>query len=116
MTQLVRQLPPEQRVLALVSLPRARIQSAHMVDRACIGHCFSYANYEAPSGYFRVRATPHNGVVVSSDSDSKALQAGQYLVRVSDLPLYQIYSCGQGNTDLCVRRLNAGEINGSLKF
>ena len=115
-TQLVRQLPPEQRVLALVSLPRARIQSAHMVDRACIGHCFSYANYEAPSGYFRVRATPYNGVVVSSDSDSKALQAGHYLVRVSDLPLYQIYSCGQGNTNLCVRKLNAGEINGSVRF
>jgi len=115
-TELVRQLPPEQRVVALVSLPTAHIQSPHMVDRACIGYCFSYANYEPSTGQFRVRATSHNDVVVSNDSDSKALQAGLYLVRASDLPLYQIYTCGRENTDLCVRSLNAGEINGSVKF
>jgi hypothetical protein len=116
LTQLTRQLPPGQRVVALISLPPAHIQSPHMVDRACIGHCFSYANYEPSTGQFRVRATPRNSVVVSNDSDSKALQAGRYLVRVGDLPLYQIYSCGREYTDLCVRGLNAGEINGSVKF
>jgi len=30
---------------------------AHSVDRACIGHCFSYSNYEPSSGQFRVRAS-----------------------------------------------------------
>jgi hypothetical protein len=102
--------------VALVSLPNTRIQSPHLVDRACMGHCFSYANYEPSTGQFRLRATLRNGVVVSSNSDSKALQRGDYLVRVSDLPLYQIYSCGQDTTDLCVRSVNAGEMNGSVQF
>ena len=29
--------------------------SAHVIDRACIGHCFSYANYEPATAQFRVR-------------------------------------------------------------
>jgi hypothetical protein len=115
-SQLVRQLPAGQRVVASVSLPNARIQPLHIVDRACIGHCFSYANYEPSTGQFRVRTTPHNSVVVSDDSDSRALQAGCYFVRASDLPLYQIHSCGRKDADLCLRSLKAGETNGSAEF
>ncbi len=111
-TELTRQLPYGQRVVTSISMPGARIQPEHVVDRACIGHCFSYANYEPSSGQFRVRAASHNGVVVASDSDSKALQRGDYLVRSDDLPLYQIYSCGRESTDLCIRELHAGEMNG----
>jgi hypothetical protein len=115
-SQLVRQLPAGQRVVASISLPNSRIRPLHIVDRACIGRCFSYANYEPSTGQFRVRATPHNGVVLSNGSDSRALQAGFYLVRASDLPLYQIHSCGREDADLCLRSLTAGEINGSAEF
>ena len=111
-TLLTRQLPAGQRIVSSISLPGARIQPQHILDRACIGHCFSYANYEPSTGQFRVRAAPHNGVVVWTDTDSKALQAGRYLVRADDLPLYQIYSCGQENGDLCIRSLKPGERNG----
>ena len=41
----------------------------HMIDRACIGYCFSYGNYEPSSGVFRVRAAPGNPYMLS-DYDS----------------------------------------------
>lgn len=111
--QVVQALPHGERVIAAVSYPAARVQSSHMLDRACIGHCFSYANYEPSTGQFRIRATSQNNVVAWNDSDSKDLQNGRYVVRAHDLPLYQIYSCGPQNSDLCVRSLHAGETNGA---
>src|SRR5262249_33567418 len=46
--KLVGTLPAGTRVLAtIVPRPESRIYFVdHMVDRACIGHCFAYANYE----------------------------------------------------------------------
>ena len=42
----------------------------HSIDRACIGHCFSFANYEASSLQFRVRALAGNSIVTTSVDQS----------------------------------------------
>src|SRR5258708_40333094 len=58
-------LPYGSRVIpTLAAQPDWRIEFAgHLVDRACIGHCFTYSNYEAPSGQFRVRVMAGRPVV-----------------------------------------------------
>ena len=64
-----RTLPPGQRVItAMWRFPGSRIVDYHFVDRSCIGHCFSYGNYEPPTKAFRVRAHPGNPIVAA---DSK---------------------------------------------
>jgi hypothetical protein len=82
--------------------------SNHVVDRACIGRCFSYSNYEPSSGQFRVRALPGNRIVASSAATSMAMQLGSYTVLPQDLPLFQISFCQRNSTELCLRELAAG--------
>jgi hypothetical protein len=41
-----------------------------------------------------------------------AVARGTYRVEPRDLPLHQIYPCGTRITDLCMRDLKAGELNG----
>jgi hypothetical protein len=57
---LVHDLPYGRRVVETISSqPDWRIWFInHIVDRACIGHCYAYANYEPASGQFRVRVRP----------------------------------------------------------
>jgi hypothetical protein len=81
-----------------------------MLDRVCIRHCFSYANYEPSSAAFRVRVTGENPIVVAEDRASNALQEGRYVVKPGDLPLYQIYLRGRY---LDMRPLAAGEVTGA---
>jgi hypothetical protein len=106
---LVQQVPPGQRVISSIyMLPDLRIFLHHMVDRACIGHCFSYANYEPSSKQFRVRAEPGNRIVAASAEDADAMVWGDYDVRPEDLPLYQVYQCDETGTKLCIRQLTTG--------
>jgi hypothetical protein len=108
--ELVRQLPAGSRVMAtIVTFPDSRVVIQHIVDRACIGHCFSYGNYEPASEQFRVRANLGNRLVMTNDRDTAAMEEGWYEVRGEDLPACEIYQCGLGLTDLCVRGLEAGE-------
>jgi hypothetical protein len=79
----------------------------HALDRACIGHCYSYQNYEPGSLQFRIRATRPNGIVMHDPADSNRVDTGTYLVRPSDLPLYLLAQCPDGR--LCVKSLEAGE-------
>ena len=111
--QLVSQLPPMQRVAALLHYPGIEDGFAEdLLDRACVGRCYSYGNYEAPTLQFRIRAKPTNPVVLANLADSDRLAQGKYRVQPRDLPLYQIYPCGPHITDLCMRPLKAGELNG----
>jgi hypothetical protein len=106
-------LPPGQRVASTIwTFLGSRVFINHIVDRACIGHAFSYGNYEPSTGQFRVRALPGNPIVVAGFSTSEALQTGRYIVRQQDLPMVQIYQCDLSMTRLCVRQLSAGEANG----
>jgi hypothetical protein len=106
-------LPPGQRVIS--SLPDESLRSLcfhHDLDRACIGHCFSYANYEPSSRQFRIRALPGNGIVLSGYSDIDAIARGNYVVQPRDLPLYVVHPCGLNFHDVCSRALQAGESSG----
>ncbi|MGA8617869.1 MAG: hypothetical protein WB660_05035 [Candidatus Sulfotelmatobacter sp.] len=106
----VAQLPPAQRVIS--SLPSQSLYSLcfqHNLDRACIGHCFSYANYEPSSRQFRIHARPGNGIVLDNYADVDSVANGTYVVQPRDLPLYLVYLCGQDSRDVCSRPLHAGE-------
>jgi hypothetical protein len=82
----------------------------HSIDRACVGHCFSYGNYEASSLQFRVRALSENRVVTASVDQSDDMSSGDYIVRKGDLPLVSIYQCDDADfTKLCARPLREGQ-------
>ena len=116
---LVSGLPFGTRVIATIwAEPGSRVSFiGHIADRACIGHCFSYANYEPSSGQFRIRAKPGSPVVSASDDDTEDMQAGVYDVEDEVLPLKQIYQCDEKDlTKLCIRDLASGEKNGRLGY
>ncbi len=112
MRQLVMHLPANQRVVSGAEDQSLRVNAmAHMIDRVCLGHCYSYANYEPSTWQFRVRAMAPNPYVASVYADSFALQTGQYMVKPRDLPLYEVTLDGQGNQ--IIVSLQAGAPNGS---
>lgn len=106
-------LRPGDRVVAAGFAVEGRLHEQHIVDRACIGHCFYVANYEPSSQQFRIKADPGNRIVASTSADSALMQSGQYRVRPEDLPLKAIYPCGPKLMDACIRELSAGEFSGS---
>ena len=84
----------------------------HMLDRACIGHCFTYSNYEPSSGQFWIHARPGSRTAIASAEDLQKLEIGTYQVKPVDLPLKQIYQCRVEDIGtLCIRDLHAGEMN-----
>jgi hypothetical protein len=115
--RLVSTLPPGQRVLAtIMPSPYSKVPFiVHMADRACIGKCFSYENYEPPSGQFRVRVQEDSWAASSDVDDREDMESGEYVVKPEDLPMWQIYQCDEKDmTRLCLRPLTAGEVNGRL--
>jgi len=117
MYALTRTLPYGQRVISTVS-PAVSSRNPfldHMVDRACIGHCFGYQNYEPSTLQFRIRVKADSPVVTSSAIASRAMEWGQYTVQKKDLPISQIYQCDENDfTRLCIRSLSPGEQNGRI--
>jgi hypothetical protein len=110
-----RVLPPGQRIVATIwPLRGSRVLIDHFVDRACIGQCYSYGNYEPSSGQFRVRASPGNGIVIANFPDTDAIESGNYVVQPQDLPMFQIFQCNANLVELCMRELVAGETNGRI--
>lgn len=110
-------LPYGRRVTETIIPPRGwRILFInHMVDRACIGHCFTYSNYEPSSAQFRIRVRPGSPLVTNSPAASQAMEDGRYVVQPDDLPMTQIYQCDEKDwTRLCIRDLTAGETNGRI--
>jgi hypothetical protein len=112
--RITRTLPPGTRVLATISEPPDyRMLTLHVVDRACVGHCFLYSNYEPATRQFRLRVREGSPVAVASTDDSEDMQFGSYVVQDEDLPLKEIYQCDAVDwTKLCIRDLKAGEKNG----
>jgi hypothetical protein len=110
-----RVLPPGQRVISTIwPFQGSRLLTHHLVDRACVGHCFSYGNYEPSSGQFRVRANPNNPFVLADVASVNEVESGTYIVRARDLPIFEIYQCNLNLTELCMRELTAGERNGAV--
>jgi len=113
--QVVAQLPPGQRVVLSVEDDDIQVNAlTHMIDRACIGRCWSYANYEPSSGQFRVRVAGATSVVAATDADSMAFDDGSYVVKPRDLPLVQIVVNNAGR--LVVREPPAGSPIGITRW
>jgi hypothetical protein len=107
MDDVISQLPAGQRVVSGVDDPYLHTFAVlHMIDRACLGHCFSYANYEPSTAQFRIRAVAQNPYVASRYGDSWAMQTGNYVVQERDLPLLQLVLDEGGR--MVVRSLKAG--------
>jgi len=110
----VQVFPSGSRVIGLFLTTSTRANPLwHFVDRPCIGHCFSYGNYEPASRQFRIRSTEGNGIVMSDYADVYQVETGKYRVQSRDLPLFLVYSCGSTHQEICSRELHAGEAIGS---
>jgi hypothetical protein len=115
MQDTVASLPPGQRVISAIDDPNLRINTlAHVIDRACIGHCYSYANYEPSTAQFRIRALCANPYVAATYEDSWLLQVGAYVVKERDLPLYQVDLDASGR--MVIKNLPAGTPCGSTSW
>lgn len=113
--QLVHTLPPSQRVMGtILQRDDSRVPIQHILDRACIGYCFSYGNYEPGTAMFRVRAMPGNPYVLSNYDLAVEMEDGDYEVQPEDLPVYQVYQCSESGERLCIHPLEAGEDNDDL--
>ena len=100
-------LPSGQRVISAIDDPGMRVNAlAHVIDRACVGRCYSYANYEPSTWQFRVRTDADNPYVASTYRDSWMMQMGLYVVKDRDLPLYQVDLDAGGQ--MSVKSLKAG--------
>ena len=115
MAGVVAGLQPGQRVVSLVDLPDTRVNAlAHMIDRVCVGRCYSFANYEPSTRQFRVRAVADNPFVVRERSDAWDLQTGSYRVKPADLPVYAVDLDVSGK--VVVRSLKAGSLCGGTHW
>jgi hypothetical protein len=111
----VARLEPGHRVISRVADPDLRVNAlAHMVDRVCVGRCFSYANYEPSSAAFRLRARAANPFVAWTIKDSKALESGTYVVKPADVPIYAVDVDQSGR--VAITELKAGERCGSTHW
>jgi hypothetical protein len=93
----------------LSSIFTERLDSTHLLSRACLGHCFDYMNYEPSTGQFRIHAVPGNPVVMATYADFIHMVDGTYVVKAIDVPLYVLLRCGVGPGDIRMRPLAEGE-------
>lgn len=108
----VARIAPGQRVVNLVDDPDLRVNAiTHMIDRVCVGRCYSFGNYEPSTAQFRVRVVAPNPIVVKTYGDSWDLQTGTYMVKPADEPLYALDLDESGQ--IVVRALKAGTVCGS---
>ncbi len=113
--KLVRTVPRDSRVLGTIQpFPDSRILIQHMLDRACIGYCFSYGNYEAASQQFLVRANEGNPYLMTYFGDTSDMEDGAYEVPPEILPAWQVYQCNENGDDLCIAAVRAGQMNDEL--
>jgi hypothetical protein len=104
----VGRLPQGSRVISVISLGTVRIEPLrHVADRACLGRCYSYANYEPSTGEFRVRATGPNSIVTADYADSLLMQEGGYTVKRAEAPLFLVDL--DDTNQVAVRQAQAGE-------
>jgi len=106
MQDTVAKMAPGQRVISGVDDPDLRANAlTHMIDRVCVGRCYSYANYEPSTWAFRVRTQGDNAIVAADYGDSFKMQRGTYVLKPRDIPMYKI---DLENGRLVVRKLEAG--------
>jgi len=113
----VRLAPPGSRVVTSISsIPFRNNPVLHLIDRACIGHCYSYGNYEPSTFQFRLRVQPGSPVVIDSPKQVTALQEGHYKVQPRDLPLFAVDLDDSARSfRFRVRPLQPGEVVGLVR-
>ncbi len=112
---LVRSVPEGSRILSTIREKRHwRISRSHLLDRACIGHCFSYGNYEPATGQFRIRVESPNPYQLMEHDAVLQMETGKYVLKPQDLPAYQLYECDNRGSELCLHALSAGELNNAV--
>ena len=114
MQDTVARLAPGLRVVSGIDDPQLRVNAlTHMIDRECLGRCFSYANYEPSTAQFRIRVTGRSPLVADNYVKSFELQRGTYVPKQRDLPLYKL---DLENGRMVVRELKAGAPCGSKSW
>jgi hypothetical protein len=107
---LVETLPPGQRVVGSLTDSNSRLYSlAHIVDRRCVDHCFSYGNYEPTTGQFRLRVLALNRFEAPDSTIVDEILNGRHIVTPAEAPLYCICPCEDKKQRFCIRPLAAGE-------
>jgi hypothetical protein len=102
-------IPHQSRVLALITTPELRLNPlGHAIDRACMGHCFSFGNYEPASKHFRLKAVTENPITFASPAEIAQLEHGSYTVKQDDTPTYAVCSC-ENATTMCAVELKVGQ-------
>jgi hypothetical protein len=109
MDRAVRTLPPGVRVVSTVRDSGLFLPAVHhLVDRACIGRCFDFGDYEPSTTQFRLRAEPGNPYVMTDINDVLDLENTEYVWRRRDIELYRLQPCAT-NSDICVSLVQPGE-------
>jgi hypothetical protein len=118
MARAVATVPPGTRVVSTLAdshlfvifmgVPRGVPALEHLMDRVCIGRCFSFGSYEAATTQFRLRAKPANPYMVSDPDDASALEHGEYVWQRRDIDLYKLYPCEMGG-GVCALQVKPGE-------
>jgi hypothetical protein len=113
--RIVATLPQGSPVIAPLGADSRTSQWGHIIDRACIGRCFSYANYEPGTNLFRIRV---NGPTVAAAPDfqtSFQLQAGIYHPPPGSPAYYEIdEDCGRG-VELCSKYVDPGAVKAAVR-
>jgi hypothetical protein len=92
----------------------SRLSADHLLSRACVGHCFDFANYEPATGQFRIHPEPGNPVVMSTYFEVGSIAVGNFEIKPSYLPLYGLIRCGPNRSEFFVRPLEAGETQATV--
>lgn len=88
----VLELPRGARVLSDMVTEDGRVlMHFHLLDRACIGHCFSYGNYEPASEQFRVRVDWRNPYVVPDRRTTEQIEYGGFVVQPYQDPIHHLH-------------------------
>jgi hypothetical protein len=107
---LVAKLPAGQRVIAAISDSGARLNALiHVADRACIGRCFSYGNYEPATGQFRIHITGPNRVAAPNMMVVQEIEEGQHIVTPAEDPLYSVCPIDNDVNHFYLRLIHAGQ-------
>ena len=98
------------RAIATIIDQDARINAlGHVADRACIGHCMSYADYEPITGQFRIQKEPGNTWVAPDMGKAQEVEQGAYVVLPDAAPIYAACACPDQPTVFCLRKFEAGQ-------
>jgi hypothetical protein len=108
--RLVASIPRDARVVARFHDPPElmRFVLMQVLDRACIGRCYAFNNYEPSTRQFRLRAEPGNGFVRANEDERKLADRGIIESGGKRIPVFEIGQCRQTGDEICIHPLVPG--------